>query len=254
MGGNTVTDTVNGHSEVDTEWKDKYQQLNLDHEKMLVKLKGLQSDLDSEVSSYKGQMESLKSKNNDLSKSLAVEKKTSVELLLRLFPSISSNGDISKLEADAKNSLEKLRNVEVQSSHYQTVLAQAEEMLSDLQTSVEKSEADWREKLEIANKELTELRAEKSHSTQSSHINRQKVERITQELSESKKKQNELMSQVKELQTTNLSLNEIAKKTQESLDKEQAVIKCYQESPGGKGNISIVSAGARSDNSQGSAL
>merc|ERR1712098_651578 len=63
---NTVTDTVNGHSEADTEWKDKYQQLNLDHEKMLVKLKGLQSDLDSEVSSYKGQMESLKSKNNDL--------------------------------------------------------------------------------------------------------------------------------------------------------------------------------------------
>jgi len=269
---NTVTDTVNGHSEADTEWKDKYQQLNLDHEKMLVKLKGLQSDLDSEVSSYKGQMESLKSKNNDLSKSLAVEKKTSVELLLRLFPSISSNGDISKLEADAKNSLEKLRNVEVQSSHYQTVLAQAEEMLSDLQTSVEKSEADWREKLEIANKELTELRAEKSHSTQSSHINKQmqvqmselqkkltkeeeekgnvtklneelrlaskeldkEVERISQELSESKKKQNELMSQVKELQATNLSLNEIAKKTQESLDKEQAVIKCYQESPGGK--------------------
>merc|ERR1719342_1685584 len=231
---NTVTDTVNGHSEADTEWKDKYQQLNLDHEKMLVKLKGLQSDFDSEVSSYKGQMESLKSKNNDLSKSLAVEKKTSVELLLRLFPSISSNGDIVKLEADAKNSLEKLRNVEVQSSHYQTVLAQAEEMLSDLQTSVEKSEADWREKLEIANKELTELRAEKSHSTQSSHINKQEVERISQELSESKKKQNELMSQVKELQATNLSLNEIAKKTQESLDKEQAVIKCYQESPGGK--------------------
>ena len=44
------------------------------------------------------------------------------------------------------------------------------------------------------------------------------------------------MSQVKELQTTNMSLNEIAKKTQESLDKEQAVIKCYQESPGGKVN------------------
>merc|ERR1712098_926754 len=171
-----------------------------------------------------------------------------------------------------KNSLEKLRNVEVQSSHYQTVLAQAEEMLSDLQTSVDKSEADCMEKLDFSNKELTELRAEKSHSTQSSHINKQmqvqmselqkkltkeeeekgnvtklneelrlaskeldkEVERISQELSESKKKQNELMSQVKELQATNLSLNEIAKKTQESLDKEQAVIKCYQESPGGK--------------------
>ena len=53
-------------------------------------------------------------------------------------------------------------------------------------------------------------------------------------MSESKKKQNELMSQVKELQATNQSLNEIAKKTQESLEKEQAVIKCYQESPGGK--------------------
>jgi len=269
---NTVSETVNGHSEVDNEWRDKYQQLNLDHEKMLVKLKGLQSDLDSEVSSNKGQMESLKSKNNDLSKSLAEEKKTSVELLLRLFPSISNKGDLSALEADAKNSLEKLRNVEAQSSHYQTVLAQAEEMLSDLQTSVEKSEAEWREKLEIANKELTELRAEKSNSAQSSHINKQmqvqmselqkkltkeeedksnvsklneelrltskeldkEVERISLELSESKKKQNELMSQVKELQATNQSLNEIAKKTQESLEKEQAVIKCYQESPGGK--------------------
>ena len=94
-----------------------------------------------------------------------------------MFPSISNKGDLSALEADAKNSLEKLRNVEAQSSHYQTVLAQAEEMLSDLQTSVEKSEAEWREKLEIANKELTELRAEENNSAQSSHINKQVIKR-----------------------------------------------------------------------------
>merc|ERR1719342_1888556 len=245
---NTVSETVNGHSEVDNEWRDKYQQLNLDHEKMLVKLKGLQSDLDSEVSNNKGQMESLKS-NNDLSKSLAEEKKTSVELLLRLFPSISNKGDLSALEADAKNSLEKLRNVEAQSSHYQTVLAQAEEMLSDLQTSAEKSNSaqslhinkQMQVQMSELQKKLTKEEEDKSNVSKLNEELRltskeldKEVERISLELSESKKKQNELMSQMKELQATNQSLNEIAKKTQESLEKEQAVIKCYQESPGGK--------------------
>ena len=97
-----------------------------------------------------------------------------------MFPSTSNKGDLSALEADAKNFLEKLRNVEAQSSCYQTVLAEVEEMLSDIQTSVEKvekSEAEWREKLEIANKELTELRAEENNSAQSSHINKQVIKR-----------------------------------------------------------------------------
>merc|ERR1711972_332007 len=94
--------------------------------------------------------------------------------------------------------------------------------MSELQKKLTKEEEDksnvskLNEELRLTSKELDK-----------------EVERISLELSESKKKQNELMSLVKELQATNQSLNEIAKKTQESLEKEQAV-KCYQESPGGK--------------------
>merc|ERR1719286_103894 len=121
-------------------------------------------------------------------------------------------GDLSALEADAKNSLEKLRNVEAQSSHYQTVLAQAEEMLSDLQTSVEKSEAEWREKLEIANKELTELRAEKSNSAQSSHINKQ----MQVQMSELQKK----LTKEEEDKSNVSKLNEELRLTSKELDKE----------------------------------
>merc|ERR1712227_635556 len=176
---------VNGHSDSSSssespDWRDKFQVLQMEHEKMLAKQKVLQSDFEAEVTSYKSQVDTLKSKNNDLSSSFVKEKKSSGELLLRLFPSLSSSPDLGKLEDEAKEALEALGRNEAQVGHYKSVLAQTETMLTSLQSSVEAAEAEWRLKLEAANKELTELRAEKS----SSHINNQEVERLSKELSE----------------------------------------------------------------------
>jgi len=61
--------SVNGHSEVSggsEDWREKFEGLNLEHEKILAKQKVLQADHESEVCSYTEQVEILKSKNNDL--------------------------------------------------------------------------------------------------------------------------------------------------------------------------------------------
>ena len=101
------------------------------------------------------------------------KKKACSELLVRLFPSLSGSKDLDSLEDGAKAALESLSKGEAQVSHYQSVLAQTETMLTALQTSVETVESEWRLKLEAANKEISELRdrCSSQSSGQSSHIN-----------------------------------------------------------------------------------
>ena len=84
--------------------------------------------------------------NQDLSRSLESEKKSSEAVLLRLFPSLSGKND---LEAEAQEALEVMAKGE---AHYKNVLAQTDSMLTSLQASVETAEAEWRLKLEAANK------------------------------------------------------------------------------------------------------
>merc|ERR1712154_227492 len=81
-----------------------------------------------------GQVDGLKSKNNDLSRSLESEKKSSEAVLLRLFPSLSGKND---LEAEAQEALEVMAKGE---AHYKNVLAQTDSMLTSLQASVETAE------------------------------------------------------------------------------------------------------------------
>ena len=84
--------------------------------------------------------------NQDLSRSLENEKKSSEAVLLRLFPSLSGKSD---LEVEAQEALEAMSKGE---AHYKNVLAQTDSMLTSLQASVETAEAEWRLKLEAANK------------------------------------------------------------------------------------------------------
>ena len=69
-----------------------------------------------------------------------------------MFPSLTSSNDLGKLEDEAKEALEALGRNEAQVAHYKSVLGQTETMLTTLQSSVEAAEADWRLKLEVANK------------------------------------------------------------------------------------------------------
>ena len=69
-----------------------------------------------------------------------------------MFPALSSSSDLDHLESEAKTVLETLGRGESQVTHYKSVLAQTETMLTSLQTSVETEETKWRLKLDAANK------------------------------------------------------------------------------------------------------
>merc|ERR1712013_814263 len=178
---------MNGHGEaahdgpaqkeVTEDWRDKFEVLHMEHEKMLAKQKMLQTEFETEVSKYQGELEGIKSKNNDLNTSLANAKKASTALLVRLFPTIPPNVEPEKLEQLAKEALkdlqaeksvsapdnsEEVEKLESQVGHYKTVLAQTESMLNSLQASVESAETEWRLKLEVANKELSDVKLQNS--------------------------------------------------------------------------------------------
>jgi len=186
---------MNGHGEaahdaaaeaqkdIAEDWRDKFEVLHMEHEKMLAKQKMLQIEFETELSNYKGDLESIKSKNNDLNSSLAEAKKASSALLVRLFPALPPNLELNQLEEQAKEALEDLQSVaertpspakpvkdnseemeklESQVAHYKTVLAQTESMLNSLQASVESAETEWRLKLEVANKELNDVKMQNS--------------------------------------------------------------------------------------------
>jgi len=67
---------MNGHGEaaqdvetqkqVDEDWRDKFEVLHMEHEKMLAKQKMLQIEFETEVNKYQGELEGIKSKNNNL--------------------------------------------------------------------------------------------------------------------------------------------------------------------------------------------
>merc|ERR1719397_2033163 len=155
---------LNGHSESSREasqdWREKFEALNLEHEKILAKQKVSQADHESEVCKYTEQVEILKSKNNDLNIGLEKEKKSSTDLILRLFPSLTTSGKESSVLEQEK--------LESQVTHYKKVLAETEKMLTSLQTSVEAAESDWKLKLDIANRELITLKLENSKLSEKS--------------------------------------------------------------------------------------
>ena len=57
----------------------------------------------------------------------------------------------------------------------------------------------------------------------------QEVERLSKELSEERKKKEELSNKVGDLVTTNTTLQQLVGTTQEALDKENTVVKSIQE-------------------------
>merc|ERR1712013_691380 len=100
--------------------------------------------------------------------------KASTALLVRLFPTIPPNAEPEKLAKKALKDLqaeksvsapdnsEEVEKLESQVGHYKTVLAQTESMLNSLQASVESAETEWRLKLEVANKELSDVKLQNS--------------------------------------------------------------------------------------------
>merc|ERR1711902_233994 len=169
------------------------------------------------------------------------EKKSSEAVLLRLFPSLSGKND---LEAEAQEALEAMAKGE---AHYKNVLAQTDSMLTSLQASVETAEAEWRLKLEAANKELSDMRAQKS--SPQPHISTNQMQEQLSDLQKKLSKEEEERTsvaklnkeldkeseKVSELVMTNNSLKDLVTNTQEALDKEQNIVKSFKETgPNGK--------------------
>merc|ERR1711892_91805 len=153
------------------EWREKFDSLTAERSKMLAKQKLVEADFDAQLGSRKSDLDNLKSKNNELSESLVKSK----ALLLRLFPSLSSEMELSVMETEAQQYIqgiastpvedksEELEKLEGQVAHYKSVLNQTETMLNALQASVEAAEGEWRSKLEVAQRELTSLKSENSN-------------------------------------------------------------------------------------------
>jgi len=253
---------ASAQKEIAEDWRDKFEVLHMEHEKMLAKQKMLQIEFETELSKYQGDLETIKSKNNDLNSSLTEAKQASTALLIRLFPALPPNLELAQLEEQAKESLEDLQAIvektpsptksapikdnsvemeklESQVAHYKTVLAQTESMLNSLQASVESAETEWRLKLEVANKELNDVKmqnsslaAKVSAQETASAIAKQseeEVERLSKELSEERSKKEELSNKVVDLVTTNTSLQQLVGTAQEALDKENRVVKTIQD-------------------------
>jgi ribosome-binding protein 1 len=123
--GEEATNGVNGHTEtpspneasdtkeVTEDWRDKFEILHMEHEKMLAKQKTLQADFEAEVTKVNGEAELMKNKNNDLISSLDANKKSTVSLLHRLFPTLEQEEDVSKMEEQATAVIAEL-NAEVE--------------------------------------------------------------------------------------------------------------------------------------------
>merc|ERR1719312_1869814 len=126
-----------------------------------------QIDFETELAKYKGELDGIKSKNNELNSSLGEAIVAPVALLARLFPTLEGKEEqVPELEKLAKEQLSQLEEgsaaKDSQVNHYKGVLAQTESMLNSLQASVESAETEWRLKLEMANKELSEVKMQNS--------------------------------------------------------------------------------------------
>lgn len=222
------SEKANGHSEIEVaapqitkektlisqgeEWREKFEHLHLDNEKMLAKQKVAQAEFNDKLTSIEQALQTANSKNNELASQLSVAKNSSSVLMARLFPNIDNCTEekaVSYLSSIHDNTGE-LDRLEGQVEHYKTVLAQTENMLNSLQSSVESAESEWRLKLESANKELIEIR---SHS---SSLNA-KVEALERELSQVDN--TEMQNQLAALQAQVLA-QETEKKDLENINEE----------------------------------
>jgi len=245
MNGHNSDAEQNGDAQkkVEEDWRDKFELLHMEHEKMLAKQKMQQIDFETELSKYKGELDGIKSKNNELNSSLGEAIVAPVALLARLFPTLEGKEEqVPELEKLAKEQLSQLEEgsaaKDSQVNHYKGVLAQTESMLNSLQASVESAETEWRLKLEMANKELSEVKmqnsslAAKASALEASSAISKQAEEMQVQLAELQKKltgegeeKNELAKNNEELKKSSADMN----KEVERLSKELSEEKCQRE-------------------------
>jgi len=213
---------ASANAQLAEEWREKFDVLTSEHNKMLAKQKVLEADFDAKEDGIKSELESLKTKNNELSESLVKNK----ALMLRLFPSLSSDMDSGAMETKAQEYIQgltssqvedrsdELEKLEGQVAHYKSVLNQTETMLNALQASVEAAEGEWRSKLESAQGELTSLRSENSNLLSRVHASRD-AEEMQGKLEELQAKLVSESQEKGELEKKNLNLTENLEKEKE---------------------------------------
>lgn len=222
---------MNGHSEDQATpevksqhniWEEKYSHVNVQLKEISVRYSELEKDLEC----TRTEVTKLRTKNDVESGKLIEYKEECAAVFSRLFPKLPSKlSDLSALETQALALLKELESsaaavgqveelsamvtrLEAQNSNYKTVLAQTENMLTNLQSSVESAEENWKKKLESIEKECADHKSnEKTLRTSVSELVDQ-VDRLKQTSKESE-------NLTVELQTEKSSKDILAKKCAE---------------------------------------
>lgn len=186
----TSTPEPNGKAhEEENVWHKKYLAMSQEHEQIikekdviLQKLHSAESQFKSQVSKLESDLDVQRGKNNDKNQQEVQLVKTESEqnqklFLQRLFPDIKapkanqSHQDWLEVFADEVNKCknvnkqqpkpsvdnEQLQKLEGQVKHYKSVLAETENMLNQLQASVESEESNWKSKLFSKESEVEQL-------------------------------------------------------------------------------------------------
>lgn len=143
------------------DWREKYDGLYMEHEKLLAKQVVAQADMEGRRADMEGKLEGLAVAKATVEAELTEQKTVLVNSQTRndeLRVDLQAAESALQSKAGAADAAEKLVTAEGQVDHYKTVLAQTENMLNSLQASVESAEAEWRRKLEASTKELVEVR------------------------------------------------------------------------------------------------
>eukprot|EP00088_Acartia_fossae_P002238 TRINITY_DN1088_c0_g1_i6.p1 TRINITY_DN1088_c0_g1~~TRINITY_DN1088_c0_g1_i6.p1 ORF type:complete len:826 (-),score=346.64 TRINITY_DN1088_c0_g1_i6:982-3459(-) len=176
-------ESVNGHPEMQqkepevekVDWEEKYNKLTA----QLTQRESKVCELEASLAEYNSQVDKLQSKNNAVSSEYSEYKKSCLAMLGQLFPAAVLSGEksenlkeiqskaqkfIQDLEKSADSAsrvdslTQEIQKLEAQSVSYKTVLAQTENMLTSLQTSVEGAELEWKKKLEASESECKDMK------------------------------------------------------------------------------------------------
>jgi len=211
---------LNGHQEVDqhkleevnsTEkmWDEKYSKLS----SQLQDTEERYKQLDTELQSTRSEVTRLKGKNDESVKQLAEQERKCVEAFARLFPGLdNTKADLPHLEEQARTFIqdlekscqlvtqsedlsEEIAKLEAQNSNYKTVLAQTEDMLTNLESSVKSAEGEWKKKLETVESGCKQYKESLDQLTVTNQQLQSQIDKLNSKIKDLEEVKSELQSE-----------------------------------------------------------
>jgi len=210
---------MNGHQETEHQleevkttermWDEKYTKLQSQFQDSEERYRTLSSELQS----TNQEVSKLREKNDASLKQLADYQQNCVEAFSRLFPGLDkSESTLSHLEKQAKSFIqdmekncqavgqsedltEEVAKLEAQNSNYKTVLAQTENMLTNLESSVKSAEGEWKKKLETTESGCKKFKEALDQSTATNAELQNQIDALNNKIKDLECVKNELESE-----------------------------------------------------------